>query len=177
MSKSSISACDNAFHLKFWGCSNWPPAMLHAKFQVSSRPWTCFSKIQIWPKSAVNHVLDVYRPSKCFFSLLGFEFGVMWGCFFDVFGLPYRLASLLIWCICQNLCSVKRKFQWPISQLTKTIFTWNFEGDLIDHQPCFKPNFKFLAVQEPNFLEPKFGQSRLLTGFCMYIGPASVFVL
>ena len=38
-------------------------------------------------------------------------------------------------------------------------------------------NFKFLAVQEPNFLEPKFGQNRLLTGFCMYIGPASVFVL
>ena len=56
------------------------------------------------------------------------------------------------------------------SQLTKTIFTWNFEGDLIDHQPCFIPNFKFLAVQEPIFLEPKFGQNRLLTGFCMYIG-------
>ena len=52
-----------------------------------------------------------------------------------------------------------------------------YEGDLIDHQPCFIPNFKFLAVQEPNFLEPKFGQNRLLTGFCMYIGPASVFVL
>ena len=33
-----------------------------------------------------------------FFSLLGFEFGAMWGCFSDVFGLPYRLASLLIGC-------------------------------------------------------------------------------
>ena len=31
-----------------------------------------------------------------FFSLLGFEFGVMWGCFSNVFGLPYKLASLLI---------------------------------------------------------------------------------
>ena len=38
-------------------------------------------------------------------------------------------------------------------------------------------SFKFLAVQEPNFLEPKFCQNRPLTGFCMYIGPASVFVL
>ena len=70
--------------------------MLHAKFQVSSRPGTCFSKMQIWPKSSVNRVLNVCRPGKCFFSLLGFEFGVMWGCFSDVFGLPYRLASLLI---------------------------------------------------------------------------------
>ena len=70
--------------------------MLHAKFQVSSRPGTCFSKIQIWPKSAVNRVLNIYRRGKCFFSLLGFEFGVMWGCFVNVFGLPYRLASLLI---------------------------------------------------------------------------------
>ena len=87
------------------------------------------------------------------------------------------ILYIYMWCICQNLCSVKRKFQCPISQFTKTIFTWNFEGDLIDHQPCFIPNFKFLAVQKPNFLEPKFGQNRLLTGFCMYIGPASVFVL
>ena len=71
----------------------------------------------------------------------------------------------------------QRKFQYPISQLTNNIFTSNFESDLIDHQSCFIPNFKFLAVQEPNFLEPKFGQNRLLTGFCMYIGPASVFVL
>ena len=70
--------------------------MLHTKFQVSSRPGKCFSKIQIWPKSAVNRVLNVYRPGKCLFSLLGFEFKVMWGCFSDVFGLPYMLASLLI---------------------------------------------------------------------------------
>ena len=69
-----------------------------------------------------------------------------------------------IWWICLNLCSVKRKFQCPISQLKKTIFAWNFEGGLIDHQRCFIPNFKFLAVQKPNFLEPKFGQNRLLTG-------------
>ena len=66
-------------------------------------------------------------------------------------------------------CSGKCKFQYIISQLRKTTFTRNFVGDLIDHQ--------FLAVQELNFLEPKFGQNRLLTGFCMYIGPASVFVL
>ena len=59
----------------------------------------------------------------------------------------------------------------------KNDFRLKFECDLINHQPCFIPNFKFLAVQEPNFLEPKFGQNRLLTGFCMYIGPASVFVL
>ena len=51
-------------------------------------------------------------------------------------------------------------------------FTLNCEGDLIDHQPCFIPSFKLLAV-----LEPKFGQNQLLTGFCKYIGPASVFVL
>ena len=89
----------------------------------------------------------------------------------------YIYTCIYIWCICQNLCSVKHKFQCPISQLTKTIFTWNFEGDLIDHQPCFIPNFKFLAVQELNFREPKFGQDRLLTGFCMYIGPAIIFVL
>ena len=56
-------------------------------------------------------------------------------------------------------------------------FHLKFEGDLIDHQLCFILNFKFLAAQEPNFLELKFGQNRLLIGFCMYIGPASVFVL
>ena len=39
------------------------------------------------------------------------------------------------------------------------------------------PNLKLLAAQELNFLEPKFGQNRLLTGFCMYIGQASVLVL
>ena len=70
--------------------------MLHTKFQVSSSPGTCFSKIQIWSKSAVNRVFNVYRPGKCFFSLLGFGFRVMWGCFSDVFSLRYRLASLLI---------------------------------------------------------------------------------
>ena len=89
--------------------------------------------------------------------------------------LRHKLYIYIMWC--QNLCSVKRKFQCPISQLTRTIFTWKLEGDLIDHQPCFIPSFKFLAVEEPNFLEPKFGQNRLLTGFCMYIGPASVLVL
>ena len=93
ISRSSISACDNAFHLKFWGWPNWSPAMLHTKFQVSICPGTCFSKIQIWPKSAVNCALNVYSVS---FSLFGFKFRVMWDCFSDVFGLPYRLASLLI---------------------------------------------------------------------------------
>ena len=87
----------------------------------------------------------------------------------------YILLSL--WCKCQNLCSVKRKFQCTISQLTKTTFTWNFEGDVIDHQQCFILSFKLLAVQELNFLEPKFVQNRLLTGFYMYIGQANVFVL
>ena len=33
--------------------------MLHTKFEVSSSPGTCFSKTQIWPKSAVN------RDFKC----------------------------------------------------------------------------------------------------------------
>ena len=67
--------------------------MLHTKFQASSCPGSCFSKIQIWPKSAVNRVLNVYRPGKCFFSLLGFDFRVMWGCFSDVFGLPIGLPA------------------------------------------------------------------------------------
>ena len=64
-----------------------------------------------------------------------------------------------------NLCSAKRKFQYPISQLVKTIFTCNFEGGLIDHQSYFVQNFKFLAVQEPGFLKSKFGQNRPLTLF------------
>ena len=72
---------------------------------------------------------------------------------------------IYIWCICLNLCSVKRKFQRPISQVIKKIFTWNFEGGLIDHQSCFTQNLKFLAVQEPAFLKSKFGQNRPLTGF------------
>ena len=39
----------------------------------------------------------------------------------------------------------------------------NFEGALIDHQPCFIQNLKLLAVQEPGFLKSKFGQNRPLT--------------
>ena len=50
-------------------------------------------------------------------------------------------------------------------------------GSLFEHQSCYKQHFKFLAVREPNFLEPKIHQNRPLTGFCMYIGPASVFFL
>ena len=118
-----------------------------------------------------------YRPGKCFCTLLGFDFGVMLGYFSDVFGLPYRLASLFNVMHMSEFVFCQTQISMSISQLTKTIFTWNFEGDLIDHQPCFIPSFKFLAVQEPNFLEPKFGQNRLLTGFCMYIGPTCVFVL
>ena len=70
--------------------------MLHTKFQVCSSSGTYFSGTQIWPKSTVNWVLCVYRPSKRFCTLLGFDFRIMKGCFYDVFGLPYRLASLLI---------------------------------------------------------------------------------
>ena len=43
--------------------------------------------------------------------------------------------------------------------------TWNFEGSLVEYQSYYKQNFKLLAGQEPNFLDPKFGQNRLLTGF------------
>ena len=64
-----------------------------------------------------------------------------------------------------NLCSVKRKFQCPISQPRKMIFTLNFEGGLIDYQLCFIQNLKFLAVQEPVFVKSKFGQNRPLTLF------------
>ena len=67
--------------------------------------------------------------------------------------------------ICLNSCSEKRKFQSPLSQLVVMLFTLNFEGALIDHQPCFMPNFKFLAVQEHAFLKSKFGQNRPLTVF------------
>ena len=59
ISVSHISAGENDFHLKFWGWSNWPPILLQTKFQVSSSPGTCFSKIQIWQKSAVNPILNV----------------------------------------------------------------------------------------------------------------------
>ena len=41
--------------------------MLHTKFEVSSSPGTCFSKIEIWPKSAVNPILNVLF--KVFFVL------------------------------------------------------------------------------------------------------------
>ena len=93
--------------------------MLHTKFQVSSSSGTYFSGTQIWPKSAVNWVLCVYRPSKRFCTLLGFDFRVMKGCFYDVFGLPYRLARLLISImdICLNFCSGKRSFKVSLSQL------------------------------------------------------------
>ena len=37
-----------------------------------------------------------YRPGKRFLSLRGFELVIMYSKFFGVFGLPYRLASLLI---------------------------------------------------------------------------------
>ena len=83
-----------------------------------------------------------------------------------LFGFWYNIyICLYIWCIVLNLCSVKRKFQCPISQPRKMIFTWNFEGGLIDHQSCFTQNLKFLAVREPVFLKSKFGQNRPLTVF------------
>ena len=37
-----------------------------------------------------------YRPGKRFFSLRGFELVIMYCIFSGVFGLPYRLTSLLI---------------------------------------------------------------------------------
>ena len=67
--------------------------------------------------------------------------------------------------ICLNFCSEKRKFQGPLSQLVIMLFTRNLEGGLIDHQPCFIQNFKFLAIQEPAFQKSKFGQNWLLTVF------------
>ena len=70
--------------------------MLHTKFQVSGSPGTCFSKIKIWPKSAVNRVLNVYRPGKFFFLYLDLSLGLRRAVFSGVLGLPYRLASLLI---------------------------------------------------------------------------------
>ena len=64
-----------------------------------------------------------------------------------------------------NLCSVKRKFQCPISQPRKMIFSRNFEGALIDQQQFFIQNFKSLAVEEPGFLKSKFCKNRPLTLF------------
>ena len=52
-----------------------------------------------------------------------------------------------------------------------------FEGGLVDHQSCVTQNLKFLAVREPAFPKSKFDQNRPLTGFCMYIGPASTFFI
>ena len=43
--------------------------MLYTKFQVSSSPETCFSKIEIWPKSAVNPILNVLQARQVFFVL------------------------------------------------------------------------------------------------------------
>ena len=37
-----------------------------------------------------------YRPVKRFLSLRGFDLVIMYSIFFGIFGLPYRLASLLI---------------------------------------------------------------------------------
>ena len=44
-------------------------------------------------------------------------------------------------------------------------FDLKFEGSLVEHQLYCTQNFKFLAVQEPNFLKPKFGSNRPLTRF------------
>ena len=67
--------------------------------------------------------------------------------------------------VCLNFCSEKCKFRGPLFQLLIMLFTLNFEGGLIDHQPCFIQNFKFLAVQEPAFQKSKFDQNRPLTVF------------
>ena len=80
------------------------------------------------------------------------------------FYISLSISIYLLW-ICLNFCSGKRKFQGPLSQLVIMLFTWNFEDGLIDHQPCFIQNFKFLVVQEPTFQKSKFGQNRPLTVF------------
>ena len=50
--------------------------MMHmSEFEVSSSPGTCISKIQIWPKLAVNPILNLLASVFC--TLLGFFFGVM----------------------------------------------------------------------------------------------------
>ena len=67
------------------------------------------------------------------------------------------------------------EFRCFISQLLKTIFTWDFKVGLIDYQSCFIQNFKSLAVQEPIFLKSKFGQNRALTLFKMYYRPGKCF--
>ena len=43
--------------------------MLQTKFQVSTSPGTWFSKIEIWPKSAVNWVCMYIGPASDFFFL------------------------------------------------------------------------------------------------------------
>ena len=43
--------------------------MLHTKFEDSISPETCFSKIEIWPKSAVNPILNVLLARQVFFIL------------------------------------------------------------------------------------------------------------
>ena len=64
-----------------------------------------------------------------------------------------------------DVSSMECKFQGSISRLVKMHLTWNFEGSQVEHQSYYKQNFKFLAGQEPDFLDPKFGQNRPLTGF------------
>ena len=86
------------------------------------------------------------------------------------------LYVYLLW-ICLNFCSEKRKFEGVLSQLVIMLFTWNFEGGLIEHQPCFIQNFKFLAVQEPAFQKSKFGRNRLLTVFLNVYRPGKCFFL
>ena len=70
---------------------------------------------------------------------------------------------------------MKYIFQCMISQLVKMLLACHFENRLVEHQSCYKQNFKLIGVQEPTFLKPKFGQNRPLTGFSMYIGPANDF--
>ena len=53
-----------------------------------------------------------YRPGKRFFSLRGFELVIMYSIFSGVFGLPYRLASLLIRRIIHVNFSVSEKVGW-----------------------------------------------------------------
>ena len=77
--------------------------------------------------------------------------------------------------ICLNFCSEKRKFQGVQSQLVIMFFTGSFEAGLIDHQPCFIQNFKFLAVQEPAFQKSKFGQNRAVNRVLNVYRPGKCF--
>ena len=72
-----ISACERMFDLKFEGSLFEHQSYYKQNFKFLAVQEPSFLIPQICPKSAVNWVLYVYRPSKRFCTLLGFDFGVM----------------------------------------------------------------------------------------------------